>query len=60
MCFKNKVFFCKVVVGYKNENWRSNIELKIFSKKLKNGNSKIYLGISLDLLRAVWGHVSFR
>ena len=28
--------------------------------KLKNDNSKIYLGISLELLRAVWGQFSFR
>ena len=36
--------------------------LKIFLKKLsfKNGNSKIYLGISLELLWAVWGQFSFR
>ena len=29
-------------------------------KKIKNDNSKIYLGISLDLLRAVWGQFNFR
>ena len=29
-------------------------------KKLKNDNSKIYLGISLELLKAVWGQFSFR
>ena len=29
-------------------------------KKLKNDNSKIYLGISLELVRAVWGQFSFR
>ena len=29
-------------------------------KKLKNDNSKIYLGISLELLRAVWSQFSFR
>ena len=29
-------------------------------KKIKNDISKIYLGISLDLLRAVWGQFSFR
>jgi len=28
-------------------------------KKLKNDNSKIYLGISLELLRAVWVQFSF-
>ena len=32
-------------------------DLKI---NFKNDNSKIYLGISLELLRAVWGHLSFR
>ena len=26
----------------------------------KSDNSKIYLGISLELLRAVWGQFSFR
>ena len=34
-----------------------NLRLK---KQLKNDNSKIYLGISLALLRAVWGQFSFR
>ena len=29
-------------------------------KKLKNDNSKIYLGFSLELLRAMWGQFSFR
>ena len=29
-------------------------------KKIKNDNSKIYLGISLELLRAEWGQFSFR
>ena len=29
-------------------------------KKLKNDKSKIYLGISLELLRAVCGQFSFR
>ena len=29
-------------------------------KEFKNDNSKIYLGISLELLRAVWGQFSFR
>ena len=33
---------------------------KIKKLKLKNDNSKIYLGISLELLRAVWGQFSFR
>ena len=28
--------------------------------KIKNDNSKIYLGISLELLRVVWGQFSFR
>ena len=29
-----------------------NLQIK---KNKKNNNSKIYLGISLELLRAVWG-----
>ena len=29
-------------------------------KKFLNDNSKIYLGISLELLRVVWGQFSFR
>ena len=33
---------------------------KVKFKKIKNYNSKIYLGISLELLRAVWGQFSFR
>ena len=28
--------------------------------KFKNDNSKIYLGISLELLRAVWSQFHFR
>ena len=36
-----------------------DLKIKIF-KKLKNDNSKIYLGISLELLRAVWVQLSFR
>ena len=35
-----------------------NLKIKIFFK-LKN-NSKIYLGISLELLQAVWGQFNFR
>ena len=31
-----------------------------FLKIFKNVNSKIYLKISLELLRAVWGQFSFR
>ena len=34
--------------------------LKIKKIKLENDNSKIYLGISLELLRAVWGQFSSR
>ena len=37
-----------------------NLKIKNIKKKLKNDKSKIYLGISLDLLRAVWGQFSFR
>ena len=36
-----------------------NLKIKKL-KELKNDNSKIYLGISLELLRAVWGQFSFR
>ena len=36
----------------------SNKELK--NKKIKNDNNKIYLGISLELLRAVCDRFSFR
>ena len=55
-------FFFKVIVGFKNENYRSNKELKNKKKfkKLKNANSQIYQGISLVLLRAVCGQFSFR
>ena len=28
--------------------------------KIKNDNSKISLGVSLELLRTVWGQFSFR
>ena len=31
-----------------------------FFKKLKNDNSKIHLGISLELLRVVWGQFSLK
>ena len=51
------VFFCKMIVDCKNEKGVIK-NLKI--KKLKNVNSRIYLGICLELLRAVWGHFSFR
>ena len=29
-------------------------------QKIKNDNSKIYLGITLELLRTMWGQFSFR
>ena len=36
-------------------------DLKVeFFFNLKNDNSKIYLGISLELLRTLWGQFSFR
>ena len=35
-----------------------NLKIKIL-KMLKNDNNKIYLGISLELLRALWGQFSF-
>ena len=40
-----------------------NLKIKRKKKKFRkliNDNSKIYLRISLELLRAVWGHFSFR
>jgi len=46
-----------MIVDCKNEKGVIK-NLKI--KKLKNVNSRIYLGICLELLRAVWGHFSFR
>jgi len=51
-------FFCKVIVGFiiKNKGVIKNLKIK----KLKNDNSEIYLGISLELLGAVWGHLIFR
>ena len=51
-------FFCKVIVGFiiKNKGVIKNLKIK----KLKNDNSEIYLGISLELLGAVWGQFSFR
>ena len=58
-------FFCKVILVYKNENWRSNkgaIKSFIFFNKkiLKNGNSK---NISRNFSGAVagsGGQFSFR
>ena len=37
---------------------RKDLKYNFFN--LKNDNSKIYLGISLELLRAVWGQFGFR
>ena len=34
-----------------------DLEIK---KSKKNDNSKLYLAISLELLRAMWGQLSFR
>ena len=28
ICFKNREFFCKLKIGYKNENERSSKEIK--------------------------------
>ena len=42
VCFKNRVFFWKVIVGYKNE--KGVIEdLKIKKLNLKSDNSKKYI-----------------
>ena len=35
-------------------------KFKKIKKRVKNDNSKIYLGISLELLKAVWSQFSFR
>ena len=57
---KIRSFFLYKVIGFKNENERNNKELKTKKiLKIKNDNSKIYLRISLELLRAVWGQFSF-
>ena len=53
-------FFCKVTVGYKMKIKGVIKNLKIKKKQFKKDNSKIYPGISLELLRAVCGHFSFR
>ena len=57
--FKMGSFFCKVI-GYKMKIKGVIKNLKIKKLKLKNDDSKIYLGISLELLRAGWGQFSFR
>ena len=45
--------------GFKKMKIKGVIKnLKI--KKFKNDISKIYLGISLEWLKAVWGQLSFR
>ena len=36
-----------------------DLTIKKNQKNLKNDNSKIYLGISLEFMRAVWGQFSF-
>ena len=55
---KNRVFFfCKVIVGYKNENKRSN---RGFKNKKNLTIVKIYLGLSLVLLWTVCGQFILR
>ena len=44
----------------KNKGVKKNLKIREKNLKIKNGSSKIYLGISLELLRAVWGQFSFR
>ena len=62
VCFKNRVsFFGKVIVGYKKKNKGVIEDLKI-KKKIKKmivKIVKIYLGLSLVLLWAVWGQFIF-
>ena len=64
---KNRVFFffCKVIVSYKMKIKGVTEDLKILKsekKKEKNDRKivKIYLGLSLVLLWAVWGQFVFR
>ena len=54
------VIFWKVIVGYKNKNYRSNRGLKNNKQKLKKMIIvKIYLGLYL-VLWTVWGQFIFR
>ena len=55
-------FFGKDIVGYENENQGVIEDLKKERKKIliKKIIVKIYLGISLELLWAVWVQFSFR
>ena len=57
--FKIGSLFCKVIVVYKIKikGVIKNLNIK---KTLKVKIVKIYLGISLELLRAVCGHFCFR
>ena len=48
--FKIVSFLCNVIVGYKMKIKGVIKDLKQKIKTLKNDNSKIYLGISLELL----------
>ena len=43
----------------KNTGVKKNLKIREKNLKIKNGSSKIYLGISLELW-AVWGQFSFR
>ena len=44
----------------KSKGLIKNLKVKKIKKKLKKDNSKIYLGISLELLRALGDQFSFR
>ena len=57
---KNRIFFffCKVIVIYKNE--KGVIEdLKLKKKRMIVKILRLYLGLSLVLLWAVWGQFMF-
>ena len=55
-------FFDKIIVGYKMKikGVINDLKFKKIFYNLKNYNSKIYLGISLELLWAVWGQFNVR
>ena len=43
----------------KNKGVKKNLKIREKNLKIKN-DSEIYLGISVELLRAMWGQFSFR
>ena len=57
--FKNRVFFCNVIVGYKMKIKGVIEDFKKLRKNFKMILVKIYLGIFLELLWAMWGQFNF-